>query len=169
MPPDTHASFQLCRLPQAIRYILSAFMIVLTLSVFTGLIFIAHNTGMNRAGISTHYAGAVPSDDDFDVPEHYAKPFAEMLITTHNHLFGFAVIFLITGLLFYASSFPFPRLKLLLMTEPFLTVLLTFGGLWLVRYHASFWSGPVIFFSVLTYICYFIMTGYIIFDLLLKR
>ena len=137
-------------LPRPLRIFLAAFLLLLSSAVFSGLTYVAHNTRMQPEGISTHYAGGMTDDDGFDIPEHYAKPFAEMLITTHNHLFGFAFIFLTAGLIFYMSSFPWPGLKYFLMTEPFVTVFFTFSGLWLVRYVHPLFSWAVIFFSVLT-------------------
>ena len=33
--------------------------------------------------------------DQLDIPDHYPKSYFEMLLNTHNHLFGFSIILLI--------------------------------------------------------------------------
>ncbi len=159
--------FFLRRLPGPLKSMLFSFVMLQTIAVGLGIVYIYHNTHMSGEGISRQYGGQQESsDDDFEIEETYAKPLAEMLITTHNHLFGFAFIFLFTGTLFYFSAFPLPRLKVFLLTEPFITVLFTFGGLWLVRFFSTAFSILVIFFSTLTYVSYFIMAFYIARELL---
>jgi len=163
---STLSSYNLYQLPHALKALVLGFLLLQTLAVGVGLIYVYHNTQISPQGITRHYSGDQRVEkDDFDIPENYAKPLAEMLITTHNHLFGFAFIFLITGFLFYFTQRLPGWLKNTLIIEPFLTVLLTFGGLWLVRFVSPGFSIAVIFFSALTYLSYFLMVGIILIEL----
>lgn len=58
------------------------------------------------------------------------KTLNEMIITTHNHVISLSILFLITGLVFIFFQ-PSNRLQLLTV-EPFISLITTFGSLWLV-------------------------------------
>ncbi len=161
----TLPSCRLYRLPRPLKSLVLAFLLLQTLAVGVGLAYVYHNTQISQAGIARHYGGEQPAEEDFDIPENYAKPLGEMLITTHNHLFGFAFIFLVTAILFYFTGELPAWLKNTLLIEPFITVLLTFGGLWLVRFVSTEFSVAVILFSALTYLSYFFMAGVILAEL----
>lgn len=117
-----------------------------------------------------HINGSEPTQDsDFEIPEKYAKPVSELLITTHNHFFGFAFIFLALGTIFYFNSTITGIWKGLLITEPLFSTLFTFGGIWLVRYiHPGFIYLTVVS-STLIYLSFAVMVSVILYELLWKK
>jgi hypothetical protein len=163
-------NFKLHQLPRDFRIFLSAFVILLSFAVFTGLAFLYHTTKYTPDSAVEHFNGSEPSENpDFDIPEKYAKPVSELLITTHNHFFGFAFIFLALGTIFYFNSTINGFWKGLLITEPLFSTLFTFGGIWLVRYvHPGFIYLTVIS-STLIYISFAVMASVILYELLIKK
>ena len=72
----------------------------MTIGVTIGLIYVQSTTNISAEGTVHRYAGS-EAKDEFDIPEYYPKPKSDMLMTTHNHIISFAMIFGMIGLLFY--------------------------------------------------------------------
>ena len=87
---------RLVDLPQKIKYFLVAFLVLMTIGVTVGLVYVWETTSMSPAGASEHYSGSVASGD-LDIPEKYPKSVEGMLLTTHTHVISFAMIFLVLG------------------------------------------------------------------------
>lgn len=160
---------KLSNLPKTLRHFLAAFLLLLSIATSVGLIFINETTAIAPEGISEHYNGSDISGDEFDIPESYPKSVKEMLLNTHNHLFGFAFIFLSVGILFFFNSIISGFWKYLLMVEPFFSVILTFGGLWLLRFANPMFVYLVIIFAILTYLSFFLMVFVLLYELLIKK
>ncbi|MDX1372990.1 MAG: hypothetical protein R3321_10995, partial [Nitrososphaeraceae archaeon] len=77
----------LFELDSTLKKFLSAFIIVLSIGVTVGLIYLNYTTNFSTEGAVTRIQGSSESEpnDDFDIPEFYPKPVSELLITTHNH------------------------------------------------------------------------------------
>lgn len=159
---------RLCDLPQKVKYFLAAFLLVMTIGVTVGFIYVNQTTGFSGQGTSDHYAGSI-LEDDMDIPEKYPKEFESMLLTTHTHLISFSFIFLLLGALFYMNSTITGGCKTFLMVEPFISVLGTFGSIWGIRYFSASFSVATMIFGVLTYLSFYIMVSICIYDLLLKK
>ena len=97
---------KLQNLEREIKLFLAVFLTVLTIGVTLGLIYVYTTTTITTAGIADHYAGS-KIKDEFDIPEDFPKPFSELLLTTHNHVITFSIIFFILGSLFYYNSIMF--------------------------------------------------------------
>ncbi len=161
---------QLYKLPKQLRMFLAAFVFLLSAAVATGLIFLYHNTSYQPEKAVEHYNGTPQNPaDEFEIPEKYEKPIGELLITTHNHLFGFSFIFLALGGIFWFNSTLNGFWKGFFMVEPLLSTLFTFGGIWLVRFvHPSFIYLTVLS-STLIYISFLVMAGVSLYELLIKK
>lgn len=159
---------RLYELPQKVKYFLSAFLILMTIGVTIGLVYVNRTTGMSGQGASEHYAGS-QLEDEMDIPEKYPKEIESMLLTTHTHLISFAFIFFFLGGIFYFNSIITGGWKTFLMIEPFLSVLGTFGSIWGVRYVSDTFSLAIILFGILTYASYYLMVAIIHFELLFKK
>ena len=94
---------KLYKLDKEIKIFISIFLILLCTGVTLGIMYVYYTTNISMPGISDYYAG---SDviDEYDIPLEYPKPYAEMLLTTHNHIISFAIIFFILGCIFYYNS-----------------------------------------------------------------
>lgn len=125
-------SVSLRRLPPALRAPIAAFVIVAIAGYAAGLVYVYHNTGMGVSGIAAHYHG-----DEGEMK--FGKSPAEMLGIVHTHLLGMGTLFFLIAIL-YALGDSNARAKVFWSTETLLSLLTTFGALWLV---AVGWRWPL--------------------------
>ncbi len=97
------------------------------------------------------------------------KPISEMLITTHNHILGFSFIFFITGMIFYFNSIISGFWKSFLLIEPTISIVITFGSIWLMRFVHEDFVYLTILSSVILYLSFFIMAGVSAYELKFKK
>jgi len=160
-------NFHLKDLEQNIKYFIAAFLITITAGIFTGLGYIYYTTNIAADSISERYAGDIV--EEHEIPENFPKSIENMIQTTHEHVNSFAIISFLLGLIFYFNSIINGKLKSFLMVEPFFSTIITFLSLWLIRYINTSFAYLVIISSTLMYICWFIMIGISIFELLKKN
>ncbi|MDO6854361.1 hypothetical protein Q4599_12285 [Cellulophaga lytica] len=118
--------------PSEIKLFIGAFVVILSIGFYTGLMFVNETTGAKPTGITENYLGN-EEDEDAEVMK-FKKSKREMLTTVHTHILSMSFIFFLLGGLVWLTKLP-KKLKLFLTIEPFLSVLLTFGGIYLL------WSG----------------------------
>ncbi|TDS16956.1 hypothetical protein DFQ03_1445 [Maribacter caenipelagi] len=119
-------------LPKSIRLFIGAFVIVLSVGYFTGLLFVSETSTASVDGIEENYLGN-ESDENADVMK-FKKSERQMLTIIHTHILSMSFIFFLLGILVWLTKLP-TKLKVVLTVEPFLSVLLTFGGIYFL------WSG----------------------------
>jgi len=158
-------TINLYQLDPILKKFLFLFLVVITIGVTMGLNYVRHTTHMSNEGIVHRFAGS-EQVDEFDIPEHYPKPISDMLMTTHNHIISFSLIFLAMGLLFYFNSIINGTWKLFLMTEPLISILFTFGSIWGIRFISPAFAIFTIIFGGLMYISFYIMAGVIVYELM---
>ena len=159
---------RLVDLPQNIKYFLSAFLLLISLGVTLGLVYVYETTEMTSGGTEEHYTGSA-LNDDMDIPEKYPKELESMLLTTHTHLISFSFIFFFLGLIFYMNSTITGGWKTFIIIEPFISVLITFGSIWGVRYSSLIYSNYIILFGILTYLSFYLMVAMSLYELLVKK
>ena len=159
--------FYLKDLEQHIKYFIIMFLITISAGIFTGLSYIYYTTNITADSISERYAGTAVKDHE--IPENFPKSLDNMIQVTHEHVNSFAIISFVLGLIFYFNSIVKGNLKLFLMIEPFFSTIITFTSLWLIRYLNSSFTYIVIASSGLMYLCWFIMIGLCIYELLFKK
>jgi len=159
---------RLVDLPQNIKYFLSAFLLLMSLGVSLGLVYVYETTEMTSGGTEEHYTGSA-LNDDIDIPEKYPKELESMLLTTHTHLISFSFIFFFLGLIFYMNSTITGGWKTFIIIEPFISVLITFGSIWGVRYSSLIYSNYIILFGILTYLSFYLMVAMSLYELLVKK
>ena len=161
----------LTELDRSLKSFLITIISVLTIGVSTGLIYLFDTTNYSATGTVERFSGSQMNqgDNEFEIPEYYPKPISEMLITTHNHILGFSFIFFIMGIIFYFNSVIIGFWKTFLLVEPVISVLITFGSLWLIRYVDTNFVYLTIISSTFLYISFFIMAGTCIFELQFKK
>ena len=165
---DSISKIRLQQLSAKIKLLLFFTVLNLTFGVSIGLYYVSNTTQLSPAGTTEHFGGS-EIDTEFDIPEKYPKPVSELLITTHNHILSLTLIFLVIGGIFYFNSTITGGLKTFLIGEPFISILTTFGGIWLIRFVHPGFVYLVIPSSILMYSCYFIMAGTLLFELALKK
>ena len=123
-------------LPKEIKLLIGAFVIILSIGFYTGLLFVGETSSANPNGIEEQYLGNEQDEDA--VVMKFKKSDKEMLTLVHNHILSMSVIFFLLGLLVSITQLG-KKLKMFLMIEPFVSVILTFGGLYLL------WRGVLCF------------------------
>ena len=164
---DQIFSTRLYELPRKLKLLCFLTVFNITVGVGVGLYYVGYTTQYSPSGTSEHFAGSKISDD-FDIPDKYPKPFSELLNTTHTHILSMTFIFIITGGIFYFNSIIMGSIKTFLILEPFISIIVTFGGIWLVRFIHPGFSYLVILSGILMYLSFLIMAGTIFYELAIK-
>jgi hypothetical protein len=118
--------------PKEIKVLILIFISVLSIGFYGGISFVNNTTSMQPSGIETHYLGN-ELDEEAEVMK-FKKNEREILTLVHNHILSLSVIFFLLALILATTSIN-KKLKYFLMFEPFLSVILTFGGIYIL------WSG----------------------------
>ena len=129
--------------PKEVKLLIIAFVIMLSIGFFTGLLFVSDTTQMQSSGIEMQYLGN-ESDEDAEVMK-FKKSKREVLTLVHNHILSLSVVFFFVSLILSTTSIN-KRFKKFLMIEPFVSLLLTFGGIY-VLWTGVLWFKYVIMFS----------------------
>ena len=164
-------SYKLFELDKTLKNFLIAILFVLTTGLGAGLIYLNYTTDYTPKGTIERFNGTNIEQemDDFDIPENYPKPISEMLITTHNHILGFSFIFFITGMIFYFNSIINGFWKAFLLIEPTISIVITFGSIWLMRFVHEDLVYLTILSSAILYLSFFIMAVVSVYDLKFKK
>jgi hypothetical protein len=117
-----------------VKHLISAFLIVLSIGYFTGITFVDDTTDQSPTGIEENYLGN--ENDEAANEMKFKKSKQEILNIVHTHMLSISVIFFLTGIL-VSKTLVNSKLRKILMIEPFLSILLTFGGIYLL------WSGII--------------------------
>lgn len=119
-------------LPGQAKALIGAFIITLSFGYYTGLRFVMENTSNTTKGIEEQYLG---NESDENAEEmKFKKSEKEIITMVHNHVVGMSMIFLALGSIMLITSIN-KKIKKILIIEPFLSIIFTFGGIWLM------WSG----------------------------
>lgn len=159
---------KLFQLNSDLKKILFLFVFTLTIGVSVGILYLSQTTNLSASGTISRYNGDTV-EDEFEIPENYPKSFGELLLTTHNHVISFSLIFILLGLVFYFNSVITGKLKTLLIVEPFISTIVTFGSIWLVRFWDENFIYLTIISAVLLYTSFYIMSFVILYELLFKK
>jgi hypothetical protein len=117
-----------------VKHLISAFLIVLSIGYFTGITFVDDTTDQSPTGIEENYLGNENNEAANEMK--FKKSKQEILNIVHTHMLSISVIFFLTGIL-VSKTLVNSKLRKILMIEPFLSILLTFGGIYLL------WSGII--------------------------
>lgn len=152
-------------LPKEIKLLIGAFVIVLSIGFYTGLLFVEETSSANPNGIEEQYLGN--EDDENAEVMRFKKSPKEMLTLVHNHILSMSMIFFLVGLLVSITKLN-RKIKLVLIVEPFISVLLTFGGLYFL-WTGILWMKYVVMLSGLLMTITFTASTVIIFKQLFQK
>ncbi|WP_396600504.1 hypothetical protein [Algibacter sp. R77976] len=152
-------------LPKEIKVLIGAFIIVLSIGFYTGLLFVGETSSANPHGIEEQYLGN-ENDENAEVMRFKKSP-KEMLTLVHNHILSMSIIFFLVGLLVSITKLN-KKLKMVLIVEPFISVILTFGGLYLL-WTGLLWMKYIVMFSGLLMTLTFTVSTLIILKQLLQK
>jgi hypothetical protein len=141
----------IARLPKPVKFFLVAFLVALSVGYFTGINFVRVTESSTPKGVVENYNG------NEDVPEattlKFKKGKREMLTIIHTHILSISFIFFLLGILVWGTDQSI-WLKSFLTIEPFISVLTTFGGIYMLWLGYSFFSYVVIFSGILMTLSY---------------
>ena len=129
--------------PKEIKIFIASFVIILSLGFFTGLFFVNETSSASPTGIEENYLGN--EDDENAEIMKFKKSEREMLTIVHTHILSMSFIFFLLGILVWMTKLS-KKMKLLLTVEPFFSVILTFGGIYLL-WTGILWMKYVVIFS----------------------
>jgi len=133
----------LLTLPKEIKLLIGSFIIVLSIGFYTGLLFVSETSSANPNGIEEQYLGN--EDDEDAMVMRFKKSEKEMLSIVHSHMLSMSIIFFLVGIILSITKLN-EKAKLFLMIEPFLSVILTFGGLYFL-WKGMLWMKYIVMFS----------------------
>jgi hypothetical protein len=163
-------NIELRKLDKTIKNFLTSYLIVLSIGVCVGLAFVNQTTKLSPSGAVERFKGSEENTDEgFGIKENYPKSVSEMLMTTHNHIIGFSFIFFTAGFIFYFNSLIKGFWKTFLLTEPFISIILSFGSIWGMRFIDRNFVYVTVISAILMYASFFIMAGVSIYDLKVRK
>jgi len=129
--------------PKEIKIFIAAFVVILSIGFFTGLLFVSQTSTASPDGVVENYNGN-EEDENAEVMK-FKKSEREMLTIVHTHILSMSFVFFLLGGLVWLTKLS-KKLKLFLTVEPFLSVVLTFGGIYFL-WMDVLWMKYVIIFS----------------------
>ena len=151
--------------PKNIKLFIAAFIIVLSIGYITGLMFVSETDSTSPDGIEENYLGN-EEDEEAKVMK-FEKSDREMLTTLHSHILSMSFIFFLLGSILAITSIP-KKLKSFLMIEPFISILLTFGGIYFL-WKGVLWMKYIVIFSGIVMTGVFLIASISILLQLLKK
>lgn len=121
-------------LPKEIKAFVAAFIVVLSIGYFTGLLFVGQTSTTTPHGIEENYLGN--ENDEMAEVMKFKKSEREMLTIIHTHILSMSFIFFLLGGILLLTKLP-KKLKMFLAVEPFVSIILTFGGIYFM------WQGVI--------------------------
>ena len=118
--------------PKEVKLLIAAFIFTLSIGFYSSIRFVDDTTNSNPQGIEERYLG---NEDNVKATKmQFKKTSAEVMTSVHSHILSLSVIFFLLGGILTTTDIN-TKLKLFLILEPFISILLTFGGIYLM------WSG----------------------------
>ncbi|MEH6764633.1 MAG: hypothetical protein V7655_09030 [Aequorivita antarctica] len=149
-------------LPRYAKQFIVAFVIVLSVGYFTGLNFVRETGSVSPHGLQENYLGN-EEVEDITVMK-FKKGEREILTILHTHILSISFIFFLLGGLVAITSLP-PKWKAFLMIEPFVSILLTFGGIYFM-WKGMLWMKWVVMISgTLMTVVYVVAAGAVLIQL----
>uniref|UniRef100_A0A7V3E795 Uncharacterized protein n=1 Tax=Ignavibacterium album TaxID=591197 RepID=A0A7V3E795_9BACT len=161
-------SMKIFQFPKQLKFLIASLLLSLTFGVIIGLGFLYYTTSYSTTKAIERYNGSQITNE-FEIAENYPKPISEIFITTHNHIIAFTLIFTVVGFIFYFTSIPNNRLKNFLLIEPFISIIISFGSLWLIRFVNENFVYLMAVSSSFIYLSYFTMVSLILYEIFFKK
>ena len=145
-------------LPKEFKNLVVPFILVLSIGYFVSILLVDHTSSLSPTGIEENYLGN-ESKDPQDIYK-FKKTKYQIYNLLHSHIISMSIIFFITGLLLLITDLNY-YFKMFLIIEPFVSILMTFGGIYLL-WNGVTWMKYVIFISSTIMAIVFLISCYII-------
>ena len=145
-------------LPKEFKNLVVPFILVLSIGYFVSILLVDHTSSLSPIGIEENYLGNESKDPQ--VIYKFKKTKYQIYNLLHSHIISMSIIFFITGLLLLITDLNY-YFKMFLIIEPFVSILMTFGGIYLL-WNGVAWMKYVIFISSTIMAIVFLISCYII-------
>ena len=145
-------------LPKEFKNLVVPFILVLSIGYFVSILLVDHTSSLSPTGIEENYLGN-ESKDPQDIYK-FKKTKYQIYNLLHSHIISMSIIFFITGLLLLITDLNY-YFKMFLIIEPCVSILMTFGGIYLL-WNGVAWMKYVIFISSTIMAIVFLISCYII-------
>ena len=145
-------------LPKEFKNLVVPFILVLSIGYFVSILLVDHTSSLSPTGIEENYLGN-ESKDPQDIYK-FKKTKYQIYNLLHSHIISMSIIFFITGFLLLITDLNY-YFKMFLIIEPFVSILMTFGGIYLL-WNGVAWMKYVIFISSTIMAIVFLISCYII-------
>ena len=149
----------LSQLSNELKTLITAFVVVLSIGFYSGIRFVKETGAQTPNGVYKNYLGN-EENEQAEVFK-FKKTSREMISIVHSHIISMALIFFSIGGLLSMVNLK-KKLKLFIMIEPYASILLTFGGIYLMWTGIEWMRYIVIFSGILMTICYSLSVFYIL-------
>jgi len=129
--------------PKEFKLFITTFVVVLSIGFFTGLLFVGETSGAKPNGIEEQYLGNEANQNAKIMK--FKKGQYEMLAIVHTHILSMSFIFFLLGMILLTTQIN-RTLKIFLLVEPFISVIVTFGGIYLL-WMGYQWMKYIVMFS----------------------
>lgn len=160
-----HLNGLIYSLSKELKLLVGTFLMVINIGFFSSLLMVDRTTSMSTTGIEENYLGN--EADENAVEMKFKKSESQILGIIHSHILSMAMLFFFIGILLSITNLPF-SIKIFLMVEPFVSTMVTFGGIYFL------WKGihgfkylVIISGSLMTFT--FLISSLIIFYQLLQK
>lgn len=152
------------RFPMRVKMLIGAFLVVLSVGFYGSIRFVNLTTNSSPQGIEENYLGN--EADEEALVMKFKKSEREILTIVHGHMLSLSVIFLLLGALVSMTNLS-NKWQSYIMIEPFVSILLTFGGIYFLWKGYS-WCKYLIMISGILMTLSFIAGTFSVFFALLK-
>jgi len=152
--------------PREIKLLIIAFTCTLSIGFYSGISFVKDTSGTNPNSVEQRYLGN--ENDAAATKMQFKKNKAEVMTLVHNHVLSLSVIFFLLAVIL-ATTKIHKKLKVFLMIEPFVSILFTFGGIYLMWSGVLWFKYVVVISGVLMTVTFMLSTFFILKSCLIKR
>ena len=130
-------------LHRELKNLVIPFILVLSIGYFVSILLVDHTSSLSPTGIEENYLGN--ESQETQAIYKFKKSKYQIYNLIHSHIISMSIIFFITGLLLLITDLNY-YFKMFLVIEPFVSILMTFGGIYLL-WNGVTWMKYVIFIS----------------------
>jgi hypothetical protein len=158
--------FKLHQLPKSLRISLSVFLLTLSFGYFSGLDLLKHTTDYKAEGIQENVLG---NEFDEEAEElHFKMSERELQGIIHSHVITISMLFALLSFMVYFTSLPL-YFKSFLMIEPNVSLVVTFGGLWLMWLGHTWIKYVIMISGILMHLSMIMLIVTLLWQLLIKK
>jgi hypothetical protein len=156
----------LLQLPKELKYLIGFFLLVLSIGFYSGISMVNMTSSMSPQGIEENYVGN--ESDENAVEMKFQKSAQQVIGIIHSHILSMSILFFLLGIIMVITQLPL-KLKMVLIMEPFLSIILTFGGIYMLWRGLNWFKYIVILSGILMVLTYTISIIIIYYQLIFSK